>query len=139
MKKVTGLAGLKSAGAIRSAEPIKESIEWLGDDGETYSIDVYVKPMAFGLALDIETDDSPDRKSAAIGQMILVEEGGGKLVPLGADNARALSPKLGYELLKAINRATGGGPKNSQPLTSFSANSSSTESAAQPSQKPDAP
>lgn len=135
MKKVKGLAGLKSAGAIRPAGPLPETIEWTNDEGDAFSIDVHVKPMAFGLALDLEADDSPDKRAAAIGQMVLIEEKG-KLVPLGAENARALHPTLGWELLKAINRAVGGGAKNSRPPTSSSANSSSTESAAEPSQKP---
>lgn len=134
MKKLKGLAGMKSAGAIRDLAPVMQTIEWKGDDGEDYSIDVYVKPMAFGMAMDLQMDDSPDKRAAAIGQMILVEEGG-KLVPLGTENARALNSQLGFKLLTAINQAMRGEAKNSQPPTNSSANSSSTESAAEPSQK----
>ncbi|PZP90645.1 MAG: hypothetical protein DI587_38055 [Variovorax paradoxus] len=135
MKKLKGLAGMKSAGAIRDLAPVMQTIDWKGDDGEDYVIDVYVKPMAFGMAMDLQLDDSPDKRAAAIGQMILVEEGG-KLVALGAENARALNSQLGFKLLVAINQAMGGEAKNSRPPTNSSANSSSTASAAEPSQKP---
>ncbi|KQP37556.1 hypothetical protein ASF44_14515 [Pseudorhodoferax sp. Leaf274] len=126
---------MKSAGAIRDLAPVMKTIDWRGDDGEDYSIDVHVKPMAFGMAMDLQLEDSPDKRAAAIGQMILVEEAG-KLVPLGTDNARALNSQLGFKLLTAINQAMAGEAKNSRPRKSSSANSSSTESAAEPSQKP---
>lgn len=133
MAKLKGLAALKAAGAIRGGDPKKVEITWKNDEGEEHAFDVWIKPMAFGTALDLQKDDSPNKMAAALATLVMLEDESGKRVPLDYDTAMNLHPGLGWEIVKAVN-GSGEAPKNSQPPTNSSANSSSTESAAAPSQ-----
>lgn len=134
MAKLKGLAALKAAGAIRGGDPRKVEVTWKNDDGVEHTFDVWIKPMAFGTALELQKDDSPNKMAAALASLVLLEDEGGNRVQLDYDTAMALHPGLGWEIVKAVNDSNAG-PKNSQPPTNSSANSSSTESAAAPSQK----
>ncbi|AOV01674.1 hypothetical protein BI380_10075 [Delftia tsuruhatensis] len=131
------MAALKAAGAIRSNEPVAEVVKWTNRAGEEFEFEVHFAQLDFGTAMDMQSDENQDRKAAFIGRVVLVEDEGGALVPLGAENARRLDPRLGFALVSAFNRLNSVEPKNSLPPTSSSANSSEEESAATPSQKPE--
>lgn len=136
-EKLKGLAALKAAGAIRSNDPVAEVVKWTNRAGEEFEFEVHFAQLDFGTAMDMQSDENQDRKAAFIGRVVLVEDEAGALVPLGAENARRLDPRLGFALVSAFNRLNSVEPKNSQPPTSSSANSSEEESAATPSQKPE--
>lgn len=134
MAKLKGMAALKAAGAIRGGEPKPREVTWTNDAGEVHTFDVWIKPMAFGAFLDLQKDNSPNKMAAALASLVLLEDESGARVPLDYETAMTLHPGLGLEIVKALNESNAG-PKNSQPPTNSSANSSSTESAAEPSQK----
>lgn len=136
MAKLKGIAALKAAGAIRGGDPKKVEITWTNDEGEENTFDVWIKPMAFGTALELQQDDSPNKMAAALASLVMLEDEGGKRVPLDYETALCLHPGIGWEIVKAVN-AGNAGPKNSQPPTNSSASSSLMESAAKPSQRQD--
>lgn len=137
MAKLKGLAALKAAGAVRDGTPKKVEVTWKNDEGQDHTFDVWVKPMAFGTALDLQADDSPNKMAKVLSSLVLLEDDDGKTVPLDYDTALNLHPALGWQIVKAVN-SRNEPPKNSAPPTSSSANSSSQESAADQSQKPSA-
>lgn len=135
MAKLKGLAALKAAGAVRDGTPKKVEVTWKNDEGEEFTFDVLVKPMAFGTALELQADDSPNKMAAVLSSLVLLEDDDGKPVPLDYDTALNLHPALGWQIVKAVN-SRNEPPKNSVPPTSSSANSSLPELAAEPSQQP---
>lgn len=137
-RKIKGLSAIKAAGGIIDDDPKKIEVEFISKDGEELSIDVWVKPMAFGMHLDRQKYDNPQDLAAIIGAMVMIEDEDGNLHDIDAKTVRALSSSLGPEIFKAISAANEP-PKNSQPPTSSSANSSLTELAAEPSQKQERP
>lgn len=136
MGKLKGLAALKAAGAVRDGTPKKVEVTWKNDDGDEHTFDVWVKPMAFGTALELQADDSPNKLAAVLSSLVQLEGEDGKPMPLDYDTALNLHPGLGWQIVKAVN-SRNEPPKNSQPPTSSSANLSLPESAAEPSQQPD--
>lgn len=135
MTKLKGLAALKAAGAVRDGTPKKVEVTWKNDDGEEFTFDVLVKPMAFGTALELQADDSPNKLAAVLSSLVEFEGEDGKPVPLDYDTAMNLHPGLGWQIVKAVN-ARNEPPKNSPPPTNFSANSSLPVSVADQSQQP---
>lgn len=133
MAKLKGLAALKAAGAVRDGTLRSVEITWKNDEGEEYTFDVLIKPMAFGMALELQADDNPNKMAAALSSLVMFVGEDGKPVSLDYDTAMNLHPGLGWEIVKAVN-VRNEPPKNSAPPTSSSANSSSQESAAEASQ-----
>lgn len=131
------LSQLSKAGAIRSSAPVKQTIEWVNDDGDTFEFDVWIKPMSFGDAIDIQSASPNEAIVLTLAACVLLDDGQGNTVPMDAETARSLHPSLGWKLAMAVNglREDRGEAKNSQPPTSFSANSSSQASAAKRSRK----
>lgn len=115
MGQPKGLAALKAAGAILGDEPRKVQVVWKNDDGVEHSFDIWVRPMAFGTALELRESGGSNKIAQALGSLVLLEGDDGALAPLGYDAAVGLHPGLGWELLKAVN---GDGGKNSPPPTS---------------------
>lgn len=133
MGKLKGLAALKAAGAVRDGTPKKVEVTWKNDDGDEHTFDVWVKPMAFGTALELQADDSPNKLAVVLSSLVQLEGEDGKPMPLDYDTALNLHPGLGWQIVKAVN-SRNEPPKNSQPPTSSSASSSLPELAAEPSQ-----
>lgn len=136
MAKLKGLAALKAAGAVRDTTPKKVEVSWTNDAGEEHTFDVWVRPMAFGTALEMQADATPSKLATALSSLVQIEGEGGKLVPLDYETALSLHPGLGWQIVQAVN-ARNEPPKNSAPPTSSSASSSDQVSAAEPSQKPE--
>lgn len=103
MRKLKGLESLREAGAIRGAEPHKITVEWSDESGEELAVDVWVKPMSFGTALDIS--DRSDRKqlAAAIASLVMLEDESGEPVPLEYKMALELAPSFAWALLNSVN------------------------------------
>lgn len=117
MRKLKGLDALREVGAIRGSDPRKISVEWTDESGEDLAVDVWVKPMSFGTALDI--NEGADRKqlASAIASLVMLEGEDGNPVPMDYKTALTLAPSFAWALLKAVNGAIEP-KKKSQPSTS---------------------
>lgn len=136
MAKIKGIAALRAAGGLRELDPVKVEVDWKNDEGEDFTFDVWIKPMAFGTSLDLQKFDDPKNLASAIAAFVLMEDEFGNQMPIDFETARSFHAGLGLALIGAFNKVNTP-RKNSQPPTNSSANSSSTESAAEPSQKPE--
>lgn len=135
---------LKQKGAFIPAAPVLKEVVWEhGDeDGNTIEdrFDVFVKRASFGEMERFHQVDSADpersRSAIFISQSILLGDDASESMTY--EDAYQLEPSLARAFVKVINDANGIGkkePKNLQPLMSSGTSSSSTESAAEPSQK----
>jgi len=117
MRKLKGLEALREAGAIRGSDPRKITVEWDDESGEALAVDVWVKPMSFGTALDI--NEGADRKqlASAIASLVMLEGEDGNPTPMDYKTALTLAPSFAWALLKAVNGAIDP-KKKSQPSTS---------------------
>ena len=100
------LDALKKAGALLGGEPVKRRVEWTNRDGDQFSFDVWVKPMSFGMALDL--NEKSDRKQIAstLAALVVFEDENGKRVPLEYEDALNLDPSFGLAILEVVAGTT---------------------------------
>lgn len=123
-------------GAVLDLAPVKCSINWTNDAGEEYTFDVWIRRLSFSAAADVWGDSSPEKRALMLSKVVLLQGEKGP-EPLAFEDAKAIHPTLGLEFVKKFNELNGQASKNSLPTTNSSANSSLTESAEEPSQKPE--
>lgn len=132
-----GLDTLASMGGFVDEEPVKQEVEWTNDEGKAFKFDVFVRQLSFGAAAEMAHSDDRELVADTLARSVLLKSKDGKLEPLAYKDAIRMKPTLGFAILGAVNKVNNPAPKNSVPPTSLSVNSSSTESAAEVSQKPE--
>lgn len=137
MTTLKNIQQFRAAGAIVSREPVVRHIEWTATDpatGEDVNFDAdirLVKPGA-GLMSDIFGTEDKQQIANAISKCLLLENDKGKLEHLSYDDVYHFDTPLMMAVWNELQVLSGLAKKNSLPAKNSSANSSSTESAAQP-------
>lgn len=135
MATLKSLKDFKASGAIVSREPVKKHIEWTTIDPGTgdevsYDADIFlIKPPA-GMLEDIYNAENKQQISLAISKCLLLESDKGEKERLTYEDVYQLDPPLRMAIWDQLKVLAGFERKNSQPPTSSTANSPSTESAA---------
>lgn len=145
--KKLSIADLKSASAqvVFCGKPVKESIVW-SDQGEDYSIDVWVRRYSYETAVaDLQAISRGDSAQAHRIAKAIVDEDGQPVFSVEDITGEAspergpLSQSLTMALLGAIYRVNNLGKHQAQPtsteMPSSGASLSSTVSVAKPSKK----
>lgn len=147
MSTLKSIKDFKKAGAIVSTEPVLRHIEWTSKNPDTgeevqFDADVYFLRPSAGKWQDIHKRNGEDggkqMVATAISECMLLKNEQGAFEQLSYDDAYNLDTPLQTAVWDALAPLAGVEQKNSQPMTSSSANSSSTASEAEGSKTPGA-
>lgn len=100
------LDALKKAGALLGDDPVKRQVQWTNGAGEDYTFDVWIKPMSFGMALDLNEKADRQQIAAALSALVMFEDDKGKRVPLEYEDALNLDPSFGLAILQVVSGTT---------------------------------
>lgn len=100
------LKALKKAGALLGDDPVKRQVNWTNPAGEDYTFDVWVKPMSFGMALDLNEKSDRQQIASALSALVLFEDDDGARVPLEYEDALNLDPSFGLAILQVVSSTT---------------------------------
>lgn len=100
------LNALKKAGALLGDDPVKKQVEWTNPNGEQFKFDVWVKPMSFGMALDLNEKSDRQQVASALSALVLFEDDDGNRVPLEYEDALNLDPSFGLAILEVVSSTT---------------------------------
>lgn len=141
MAKLKSLSQFKGAGGILSREPVMVTGTWKhkdenGEDIED-TFEIGVVKVSFGDMADLFNEKDREHMALSLSKSVMLLNEKGKLEFISYDDAYRLEPGLATVIMELVRTQNGGSAKNSRPPTNSSANSSSTESAAEPSKKQD--
>lgn len=142
MATIKNLTQLKAAGGVVSREPVKKEVTWKHVHPETGeelddTFDIWVLRANIGIALSMHKESTePSREAILVvcSKLVMLEDDKGKKIQLPYEEWDTFDTNLTmaiYDAVQEVRRP----PKNSQPPTNCSANSSPVELVAPPLKK----